>query len=72
MSEQKLWELINKLPKKNITNLLFNALDSMQRYNGQSRSDCLVEALEMEINHSLKIPTMTQLREITSSVILDS
>ena len=43
--ESQLWEMIYKLPKENIVNLLFEALDEMQSSNTRSRSDCILLAI---------------------------
>lgn len=37
--------IINLLPKKNVINLMYNALDEMQSYNGRSITECLVLAV---------------------------
>lgn len=40
----KLYEILLKLPKKNLINLMWEALDNMQEYNGRSRTQCIVMA----------------------------
>jgi len=41
----KLYEYLMKLPRKNLIALLYEALDSMQAYNGRSRTQCICMAL---------------------------
>ena len=68
--EEKVWELIMKLPKENITNLLFLSLDEMRSWNGRTRGDCILRAIGAELNdRSWKIPSMKKIKEITDSFI---
>jgi len=39
MTEQKIWEMFNK--KRNKVNILLEALDFMQQYNGRSPMQCI-------------------------------
>jgi len=41
----KLYELLLKLPKKNLVNLLWESLDEMQSYNGNTKTYCICKAL---------------------------
>lgn len=41
----RLYETLTKLPKKNLINLMWTALDEMQAYNGRSRTTCLMLAM---------------------------
>jgi hypothetical protein len=70
--DDKLYELLLKLPKKNLINLMCNALDEMKIYNGRSINDCICTALgceEMEKNGRLcwKIPNMKTIKEMTEN-----
>ena len=40
-----LYELLMKLPRANLINLLYHALDEMQQYNGRSKLHCIMTAL---------------------------
>ena len=52
---EKLYEFIMKLPKKNIINLMFIALEEIQGYNGQTMKECILKNLcEGEKKISLK------------------
>jgi hypothetical protein len=44
----KLYEILIKLPRKNLINIMWGALDEMQSYNGQSRQGCILEAMGAE------------------------
>lgn len=73
--DDKLYELLLKLPKENLINLMCMALDEMKCYNGRTVTYCICNALgceEMEENGRMcwKIPEMKTIKEITSSPLL--
>ena len=41
----RLYDILIKLPKRNLINLLWSALDEMQSCNIRSRTQCIMEAL---------------------------
>jgi len=41
----EIYEILLKLPKKNIINLMWEALDHMQAYNCRSRTYCILESM---------------------------
>lgn len=43
--QDNLYELLMKLPKKNLINLMWAALDEMQGFNGRSRMFCIMESM---------------------------
>ncbi len=42
---EKLYDMVMKLPKKNIVNLMWEALSYMEQYNGRTRQACILMAL---------------------------
>lgn len=68
----KLYDLLLKLPKKNLLNLLWLALDVMQSYNGQSRTKAIVTAIggeqkeaEGDLPERYVVPSLAKIKEIT-------
>ena len=41
----KLYEILLKLPRKNLIHLMWGALDEMQSYNGRSRQECIMQGM---------------------------
>ena len=46
--DDKLYTYLMQLPKKNLINLMWAALDEMQYYNGYTREFCICSALGLE------------------------
>ena len=42
---ERLYEILMKLPRANLINLMWAALDEMQAYNGRTRLDCVILAI---------------------------
>ena len=42
---EKLNEMVIRLPKQNLANLMWSALDAMQLYNGRSKEFCILTAM---------------------------
>jgi len=42
------YEILLKLPKKNIINVLYEALEEMQQYNGRTVTHCIMTAMGVE------------------------
>ncbi len=72
--DEKLYNVLMKLPKKNIINLMWEALDAMQAYNGRTRTYCLLETLGAKcINFEdpapkYKLPSVADMRRNTESM----
>ena len=68
MMVEKLNDLISKLPKQNIINLMWEALDIMESYNGRSKTNCILRAMNaMEFDEGkYKLPSVEKLREATN------
>ena len=47
--QDDLYNYLMKLPKANLINLMWSALDEMQAYNGRSRMFCIMEAMGAEL-----------------------
>jgi hypothetical protein len=43
--DDKLYEILTKLPRRNLIHLMWDALDEMQAYNGRSRQECIMLAV---------------------------
>ena len=66
---EKLYNQIMKLPKRNIINLMWEALDEMQAYNGRSRQECILLAMGASpIDSKWKLPTQRELKENTKTM----
>lgn len=69
--DDKLYDILMKLPKANIINLMEGSLDYMQGYNGRSRQTCILEALgadeyeNEEGKISWKLPTQKEMKKYT-------
>ena len=74
MNDQ-VYELLEKLPRKNLIHLMWGALDIMQGYSGKTRQGCVLEALGAEViqtdegSWSYRLPkTLKQIKENTESM----
>jgi hypothetical protein len=47
--DDKLYDILLKLPRKNLIHLMWDALDYMQGYNGRSKQECILEAIGAEL-----------------------
>lgn len=66
----QLYELLLKLPKENIINLMYSALDEMQMYNGRTITQCICTSLGCEEEEKdgksyWKLPTLKVIKERT-------
>jgi|GEM_PF-6773429 len=43
--DEKLYEMLEKLPRNNLIHLMWQALDEMQAWNGRSRQECIMIAM---------------------------
>lgn len=71
--DPQLFDLLLSLPKKNLINLLWSALDEMQAYNGRTRTYCILESIGAECldnaNHSKwKLPSLHAAKKNTASM----
>jgi hypothetical protein len=67
---ENLYDLLLKLPKKNLINLMWNALDEMKTYNGRNKTYCICEALgckeeEKDGKSTWVIPNMSEMKKNT-------
>lgn len=53
MLHPKVWEYLNKLDKEQIVEVMLEALEVMQGYNGNTINYCVVKALGGEYNEEL-------------------
>lgn len=62
-----LYDRIMKLPRANVVNLMWDALDYMQQWNGRSRGTCIAMAMGgKEVKEGCwELPTHKTLREYT-------
>ncbi len=68
--DDKIYDLLLKLPKKNLINLMWDALDEMQAYNGRSRQYCILSVIGAEeVNDGKwRIPKITAIKRNTDSM----
>jgi hypothetical protein len=74
--DEKLYELLMKLPKANLINLMYGALDEMQSYNGRSRFACIMLAMGHAVDEELtetgrskyKIKSLAELKRSTETM----
>jgi hypothetical protein len=62
--DKELEDFLRRLPRANITNIMHEALDYMQQYNGRNISECVLYALggtEDEQGNYI-FPTLTEAR----------
>jgi hypothetical protein len=71
--DDRLYEILTKLPRRNLIHLMWQALDEMQTWNGRSRQECImlaiVPASESKENKdgtmSYKIKSLAELKRVT-------
>lgn len=68
--DEKLYQLLLKLPKENIVNLMWEALDEMQSYNGRSRQTCIMLAMDAtEVGEGKrKLPSLAEIKRSTENM----
>ena len=73
--DDQIYELLEKLPRKNLIHLMWGALEIMQGYNGRTRQGCILEAMGADIKNndrgtlSYKIPnTLKEIKENTENM----
>ena len=62
--DKKVEDFLRKLPRANITNIMDEALDYMQQYNGRTINDCVMYALGVTEDEqgNLCFPPLAQAR----------
>jgi len=73
--DDQVYELLEKLPRKNLIHLMWGALDIMQGYNGRTRQGCVLEAMGADVlnndhgTFSYKLPkTFKEIKENTENM----
>lgn len=72
--DEKLYDLLTKLPKQNIIHVMWEALDHMQAYNGRSRQACICMAIDCEEvpkengTVAFKPPSIKKIKELTENM----
>jgi len=72
----KLYEMLTKLPRRNLIHLMWGALDEMQTYNGRSRQQCIMLAIgnaaesEEQKNGTMKykVKSLAELKRVTHNM----
>jgi len=70
----KLYDILAKLPRRNLINLMWEALDVKHSYN--TRQACILEAMGAEVKDNLKTggfqyrlpPTLKEIKENTNNL----
>jgi len=70
--DDKLFNYLASLPRANLINLMFMALDEMQHCNSWSRERAIMHAIEAEEvrDGAWKLPSLTKVKELTSQMVL--
>lgn len=68
--DHKLYNILLKLPRKNLIHLMWESLSEMQSYNGRSRTECIAIAMNADLNSNGKYstPSLAKLKEITNNM----
>jgi hypothetical protein len=73
--DDQVYELLEKLPRKNLIHLMWGALNIMQGYNGRTRQGCILEAMGSAVmdndrgTFSYKLPkTLKEIKENTENM----
>jgi len=73
--DDQVYELLEKLPRRNLIHLMWEALDIMKGYNGRTRQGCILEAMGSAVinndrgTFSYKLPkTLKLIKENTESM----
>jgi hypothetical protein len=62
--DDRLHEMLMRLPRKNLVNLMWDALDHMQAYNGRTPTQCIVMAIGGEVDDEGKCSVSVGFGEI--------
>ena len=67
---QKLYDILMQLPKENLINMAWMALDEMQGYNGRTRQSCILLALGAigDENDRYKLPSVANAKKATENM----
>ena len=69
--DDKLYELLMKLPRKNLIGCMMQALDEMQSWNGRSRLHCICmamgcdEKMKDDGNSTWTVPSLKEIKDNT-------
>jgi len=65
-----LYELLLKLPKRNLVNIMWEALDEMQAFNGRTRTFCIMSAIGAKNTEEgkYKIPSINEIKKHTENM----
>lgn len=71
--DDKLYEILSKLPAETLLNLVWSSLDEMQSYNGQSKQEAILKAIGATRTDSggWRIPEAKQIAENCQSSFLE-
>ena len=65
---ENVYQLLLKLPKKNLINVMGEALENMQTYNSRSIQECILLALGGKYNENdnrWRMPSLRKIKEMT-------
>lgn len=66
----KLYNLLLRLPKKNLFHLMLSALNEMQLYNGQTLESCIIAAAgggTDPVSNMYKLPSLQEIKVNTEN-----
>ncbi len=72
--DEKLYELLLKLPRKTLIDILWESLDLMQSYNGRSKTYCITMSMGVKEDPKKEgrysIPSLKKIKENSQSMLL--
>lgn len=70
--DERLYELLLKLPRRNLVHIMWEALDLMQQYNGRSKMYCIAMAIgakeDSKQDGKYSIPSAQKIKENSESM----
>jgi hypothetical protein len=70
--DDRLYDLLLKLPRKNLIHLMWDALDEMQAYNGRSKTHCVATAMGLKPDNSeptkWKVTSLAEIKRHTENL----
>ena len=70
-----LYNYLMKLPKHHLVCLMWNALDEMESWNGQSKTSAITRALggevDQETGRRFRLPSIKQAKEMSDTTIFE-
>jgi hypothetical protein len=68
--DDKLYEILLKIPRKNLIHIMVEALDLMEQFNGRTKTYCICEAMGLEEKEDggWKLRSIKKVKDYTEEV----